>query len=207
MKKSNWAVFAILVVISAFLLWLWYYLGFNRVDNPFDLVLSICWWIGVGVLCWLIYRSEKKRQEQIRTIYVAPNALFNSERGIVKFDDPEQRVPLMEDILANLKYDFHKEDMPDQDDMQFDYVVRTEDFKQDDSQRQEDATADQTKTPASMAPVSPVQTASVTGPDDIAIPEEQDDPTWKGSVVRIDHENGNEEKDFDGLQQLVAVLA
>ena len=41
MKKSNVLITAVIVVVSAFLLWLWYNLGFNHVDSPLDLVLSV----------------------------------------------------------------------------------------------------------------------------------------------------------------------
>lgn len=34
MRKSNWLVVAIAVVASAILLWVWFTLGFNRVDSP-----------------------------------------------------------------------------------------------------------------------------------------------------------------------------
>lgn len=50
MKKSNVIVFVLLALASAFFLWLWYFLGLNRVDEPLDLVLSIVcggwssWW-------------------------------------------------------------------------------------------------------------------------------------------------------------------
>ena len=54
MKKSNVIVTAIIVVLSAFLLWLWYSLGLNTVDQPLDLVVSVVWWalvaIGAGLM-------------------------------------------------------------------------------------------------------------------------------------------------------------
>ena len=34
MKKSNVIVFVLLALASAFFLWLWYFLGLNRVDEP-----------------------------------------------------------------------------------------------------------------------------------------------------------------------------
>ena len=49
MKKSNVIVFVLLALASAFFLWLWYFLGLNRVDEPLDLVLSIVWWLGIAV--------------------------------------------------------------------------------------------------------------------------------------------------------------
>ena len=49
MKKSNVIVFVLLALASAFFLWLWYFLGLNRVDEPLDLVCPSCggwssWW-------------------------------------------------------------------------------------------------------------------------------------------------------------------
>lgn len=209
MKKSNWIILGVLVVISAFLLWLWYYLGFNKVDDPFDLVLSVVWWIGVALIGYLIYRAEKKRQQQIRTIYVSPDALFNVERGLVDCPDPEKRVSLMEEILDNLEYNFHKEDMPKEKDFEFKYVVRTEDFKEKDSKDDNDANATpEDATPAAEAPAvaeDATTNLSTQGDDD-------DEKTkWKGSVVKIDYDQDghqqNEESDFDGKDELTVALA
>ena len=33
------------------------------------------------------------------------------------------------------------------------------------------------------------------------------DPTWKGTVIKIDRQNGNSEISFDGIDQLKAALA
>lgn len=175
MKKSNVILFTILMVISFFLLWLWYYLGFNKVDSPLDLVLSIVWWLISAAFIFGIVRFEKQRRQQIRTIYVAPGMLFNSERGMVECTDPATRVTLMQDILANLKYDFNKEDMPEDDRYDFQYVVRTDDFDEKES-------SDQQR-------------------------QQQDETEWKGTVVKIDRTQGNEESSFDTKQALVAALA
>ena len=32
------------------------------------------------------------------------------------------------------------------------------------------------------------------------------DPTWKGTVIKIDRQNGNSETSFDGIDQLKAAL-
>ncbi|MCH4180421.1 MAG: hypothetical protein LKF44_03375 [Atopobiaceae bacterium] len=215
MKKSNWIVYVLLVLVSAFLLWLWYYLGFNKVDSPFDLVLSIVWWVGVAALVWFTFRSERRRQAQIRTIYVSPDALFNSERGLVSCPDPEQRVTLMADILDNLKYDFHKEDMPEEKDFDFRYVVRTEDFKEKDSEDGSEATTSdaaqaagaeattQETVSADATEVVPPIPVTATADDE---DKDKDKDKWKGSVVRIDWDaeghQTNEENDFDGKEQL-----
>ena len=50
MRKSNWLILAVLAVAAGLFLWLWYYLGFNFVDDPFDLVLAVVWWAVVLVL-------------------------------------------------------------------------------------------------------------------------------------------------------------
>ena len=89
MKKSNWILLTVFLIASIFLLWLWYYLGFNRVDNPLDLVLSIIWWVVIVVSFVVISRAEKKRREEIRTIYVGSDAIFNVERGLISVSDPD----------------------------------------------------------------------------------------------------------------------
>ena len=64
MKKNNYIVIALAVLVGAFLLFLWYYLGFNRIDNPLDLVISILWWVVDALVVAGILHFEKKRQEQ-----------------------------------------------------------------------------------------------------------------------------------------------
>ena len=64
MKKSNVIVFVLLALASAFFLWLWYFLGLNRVDEPLDLVLSIVWWL-VDV-----YKSHVLRAPFVSCCYV-----------------------------------------------------------------------------------------------------------------------------------------
>lgn len=214
MKKSNVVLFTVLILISAFLLWLWFYLGFNKVDSPLDLVMSIVWWVIAALLMFFIYRSEKKRREQIRTIYVSPGALFNSERGLVECPDPDRRVALMEGILTDLKYNFNKEDMPDDEDFDFTYVVRTEDFdKKDvkkDAKAQEDA-ADNAAATAEAVPAAGA-TMKMEGIDENGNPiadDQEQEVDWKGTVVKIyrDKNKDNEERPFDNKQTLLAALA
>ena len=57
MKKSNVIVFVLLALASAFFLWLWYFLGLNRVDEPLDLVLSIVWWLVIVVAIAVIVKD------------------------------------------------------------------------------------------------------------------------------------------------------
>ena len=64
-------VFVLLALASAFFLWLWYFLGLNRVDEPLDLVLSIVWWLVIVVAIAVIVKMERTRRRRVRTVYVA----------------------------------------------------------------------------------------------------------------------------------------
>lgn len=79
MRKSNWIIIAILVLASVLFLGAWYYLGFYRVDAPYDLIIAAIWWVLIIVVCICIHWAEKRRQERVRTMYLAPGVLFNPE--------------------------------------------------------------------------------------------------------------------------------
>lgn len=127
MKKSNWLAFIIAIIISAFLLWLWFFLGFNHIDAPLDLVLSIIWWVIIVVACYAIYRVEKKRQERARTCYVADRYIYNAEVGSITAEGVEAAVEKMHDVIKDLEYNFEVKDAPK--DAQFNFVVRSKKFK------------------------------------------------------------------------------
>ena len=169
MKKSNVIVLAVAALVAAFLLFLWYYLGFNHIDNPFDLVLTICWWIGIGLIVAGIMYVEHKRQRQIRTIYVSPTALYNSEKGIVALHDTTM-MEAMRTILEKLEYDFSREDLPDKKTFDYRFVVQTDEYKEGNEEKGEE-------------------------------------PTWKGTVTKINRENGNVETSFEDEEELMNVLA
>ncbi len=133
MKKNNVIVLAISAVAAAFLLWLWFYLGFNNVDSPTDLALAIGWWVGIVAIVAILIYLERKRQKQIRTIYVSPTALYNSERGIVALKG-DSFTDAMEGILQQLEYNFNKEDLPSSKTFDFRYVVQTDEYKEQDSE-------------------------------------------------------------------------
>lgn len=138
MKKSNFLVFAVALLASAFLLFLWYYLGFNHIDDPFDLVVSILWWLVIALLVGGIIYVERKRQRQIRTIYVSPTALYNSEQGIVGLHDTTT-LEAMRTILEGLEYGFGKEDLPDRKTFDYRFVVQTDEYKPVRNQGEEDS--------------------------------------------------------------------
>lgn len=169
MKKSNYIVLAVAALVAAFLLFLWYYLGFNRIDDPFDLVLTICWWIGIALIVFGIVQVERKRQRQIRTIYVSPTALYNSEQGIVALHGTTL-AEAMHGILDKLQYDFSKEDLPDKKTFDYRFVVQTDEYKEGNEEKGEE-------------------------------------PTWKGTVTKLDKENGNTETVFEDEQELLQALS
>lgn len=168
MKTNNYIVLGISAVAAAFLLFLWFSLGFSRIDSPLDLVLAIVWWLGIVVIAALIVRAENKRKRQIRTIYVSPTALYNSERGMVGLNNTTD-IAAMQDILGNLEYSFEKNDLPEPAKFNYKFVVQTDEFK--------------------------------------ASEDESGESTWKGTVIKIDRQNGNTEAPFDGERELREALA
>lgn len=128
MRKSNVIIMLVLVMASVFFLWLWYYLDFDLVDHPRDLVLSIVWWIVVVVACVGIQLAERVRRKNIRTAFLAPGLIYNSEAGIVRFEPPATYVSELQNILENLRYNFERPDEPNQSRIRFKYIVRTSKF-------------------------------------------------------------------------------
>ncbi len=128
MKKSNILILTIAVLASAFLLYLWWVLGFNKVDNPLDLTVSIVWWVVLAVLVALITRWERKRRRAVRTMYLSPTALYNSEVGVIEFEAASP-VAAMEEALKNLAYGFKVQDLPDAAEFDYRSVVKTDRYK------------------------------------------------------------------------------
>lgn len=203
MKKNNYIVMAVAVLISAFLLWLWFRLGFNEVDNPLDLVVSVLWWVVDALIVVGIVRFEKARQRQIRTIYVAPNALFNSERGVVAVEDARDRVDVMQSILEQLAYDFSNEDMPGKDDFEYRYVVQTDSYEKADEDAPQVEAFDLPEGQATDGAAAAAAMVAETGEK----PAKAAQPKWEGKVIKIDRQNGNVETKFSDLEELKAALA
>jgi len=89
MRKSNTIIAVIAIIAAIFLLWLWYFLGFNKVDYPLDMVLTIVWLAIVGVAVFVVHRREKIRQELVRRVFVtrANSRLYNSEAGVIAYTE------------------------------------------------------------------------------------------------------------------------
>lgn len=169
MKKSNWIGLAIAVLLDVFLLWLWFFLGFNRIDSPLDLVISIIWLVAIVAVAAAVNRLERQREKRLRTIYVSSTAVFNKERGLVSLGSAAAAPSVMERILRDMEYGFDLKEMPKPEEFNCRYVVQTDEYK--------------------------------------ATGGEGGDPTWKGTVVAIDHAAGNREMPFSSRDELAAALA
>lgn len=183
MRKSNYLVLGAAAVVAALLLVLWYHLGFNRIDSPLDLMLAIVWWAGIVAIAAILVRFEERRRRQIRTLYVSPKSLYSSELGMVGIGEAGA-VEAMRGMLGQLKYGFDSKGLPDRKKFEYRFVVRTDEFKEHDSEGGK---------PADGAAASSAA--------------QRKDPTWKGAVIKIDRQNGNSETPFDGIDQLKAALA
>ena len=169
MKKSNWIGLAIAVLVDVFLLWLWFFLGFNQVDSPLDLVISIIWLVAIVAVAAAVNRLERQREKRLRTIYVSSTAVFNKERGLVSLGSAAAAPSVMERILRDMEYGFDLKEMPKPEEFNCRYVVQTDEYK--------------------------------------ATGGEGGDPTWKGTVVAIDHAAGNREMPFSSRDEVAAALA
>ena len=131
MKKSNVIITVILALISIGLLWLWFYLGLNHVDEPLDLILSIVWWVVIVLVIVAILKIEKTRRARVRTMYVGDEAFFSSETGLVSYPEKSQLITLVEGVLKDLTYGFRKQDTPDPDQFTVRAIIRTTDMGDD----------------------------------------------------------------------------
>lgn len=182
MRKSNYLVLGAAAVVAALLLALWYHLGFNRIDSPLDLTLAIVWWVCIVAIAAILVRFEERRRRQIRTLYVSPKSLYSSELGMVGIEEAGA-VEAMRGMLGQLKYGFDSKGLPDRKKFDYRFVVRTDEFKERDGEGGK---------PADNAAGSAAQ---------------RKDPTWKGTVIKINRQNGNSETPFDGIDQLKEALA
>ena len=126
MKKSNWLIVGLLVVASVIFLAMWYALGFNLIDDPLDLIVSIVWW--VVIICLLIQWSENKRRRSIRTTLLAPRVMYNPEVGVVEFAPGQTHAQTLERILSNLTYGFDTEENANEQHIRFKQIVRSKKF-------------------------------------------------------------------------------
>ena len=129
MKKSNWIGLVIAVLVDVFLLWLWFFLGFNRIDSPLDLVVSIIWLVAIVAVAAAVNRLERQREKRLRTIYMSSTAVFNKERGLVSLGSAAAAPSVMERILRDMEYGFDLKEMPKPEEFNCRYVVQTDEYK------------------------------------------------------------------------------
>ncbi len=110
MKKKNWIGTAAATIASALLLTLWYVLGFNYVDAPLDLIISIIWWVVLAASVAGIAYAEQKRRRAMRTLFIGESMMFNPERGLVEIGEAD----VLDEaamLLDDLEYGFATEEM------------------------------------------------------------------------------------------------
>lgn len=178
MKKSNVVIFVLLALASAFFLWLWFFLGLNRVDEPLDLVLSIVWWAVVVVAIAVIVKMERTRRRRIRTVYVGDGLAFNSEAGLVELEEGVSTQEAVAAILDKLTYDFTRNDFPDEDEFRPKFFIRTKEFEADEPKEESEQSPEQESASAFRK--------------------------WKGEVFLVD---AKQERPFDTPEELSAILA
>lgn len=200
MKKSNWIIAVVLAVAAGFFLWLWYYLGFNFVDDPFDLVLAIGFWALIVALIIGISKAEQARCRRIRTVYVSGHSMFNSERGMINFEENAPTHDAIATILSNLKYNFAREDLPNLHQFGVEYIIRSTKFDAH-AQKNQLAQTDEEGQPsfADSQQVSPLLKQTVGA---AAIPTEKKE--WRGEVVVV---KTKETYPFETPEELAEILA
>lgn len=141
------------------------------------------WWVGIVAIAAILVRFEERRRRQVRTLYVSPKSLYSSELGMVGIGEAGA-VETMRGMLGQLKYGFDSKGLPDRKKFDYRFIVRTDEFKEHDEE--------------SGKPADNAAAGSTA---------QRKDPTWKGTVIKIDRQNGNSETSFDGIDQLKAALA
>ncbi|NGM18059.1 hypothetical protein GMI70_08680 [Eggerthellaceae bacterium zg-893] len=222
MRKSNVVVFALLALVSILLLWLWCYLGLDRVDYPLDLVLSIVWWIVLLLSAAVIIKVERTRRRRIRTIYAGERAGFNSEKGVFgmpSLTDVEAVQATMASVLCDLEYDFTREDFPKPRHLKVLYFVRTKKFKAKEYDESEDQKNARTAAASGSSEVPgaaegnaalrgsmyPPRGASSSGNATSTSSRRVVEPTeWVGEVVVV---GSDDAEPFDTSEELAKILS
>lgn len=79
-------VVAIAAVVCGVLLWAWFALGSDHVDDPLDLVVAVAWWLAVAAVVGGIVWAEGKRREKMRLAFVGEGVACIPEAGLVMPD-------------------------------------------------------------------------------------------------------------------------
>ncbi|MEC4272076.1 hypothetical protein VJ923_02740 [Adlercreutzia sp. R25] len=128
MRKSNWIVTAIAAVAAGVLLWMWFALGFNHVDDPLDLVVAVAWWLVVAAVVAGIAWAESKRREKMRLAFVGEGVVYNPEAGLVMPDAGETELGALERTLAGMAFPDEVAALDERVRPSFRWVVRSRKF-------------------------------------------------------------------------------
>ena len=128
MRKSNWIVAAIAAVACGVLLWAWFALGFNHVDDPLDLVVAVAWWLVVAAVAGGIVWAEGKRREKMRLAFVGEGAGCSPEAGLVMPDAGESELAALERTLSGMAFPDEVAALDERVRPAFRWVVRSRKF-------------------------------------------------------------------------------
>ncbi len=128
MRKSNWLVTAVAAVAAGVLLWVWFALGFNHVDDPLDLIVAVAWWAVVAAVIGGIYWAESKRREKMRLAFVGEGVVYNPESGLVTPDRGENELSALERTLSGMTFPDEVAELDDKARPAFRWVVRSRKF-------------------------------------------------------------------------------
>ena len=128
MRKNNWIVAAIAAVACGALLWAWFALGFNHVDDPLDLVVAIVWWLAVAAVVGGIVWAEGKRREKMRLAFIGEGIVYNPEAGLVMPDAGESELAALERTLSGMAFPDEVAALDERVRPAFRWVVRSRKF-------------------------------------------------------------------------------
>lgn len=128
MRKSNWLVVVIAVVAAIVLLWVWFALGFNHVDDPVDMVVAVIWWVAVAAIIAGIVWAENKRRQKMRVAFLGKKLVYSPEYGVIRTKKGGELAVLCT-MLSGMKFPDEVAPLDDETRESFRWVVRTRTFK------------------------------------------------------------------------------
>lgn len=129
MRKSNWLIIAVAVVASFLLLWAWFALGFNHVDDPVDMVVAVIWWVAVAAVIAAIVWAENKRRQKMQTAFLGKRLVYSPEFGVFRTKKKQSEIDMLQDILAGMTFPDRVVPLDNEVRDSFRWVVRTRNFK------------------------------------------------------------------------------
>ena len=128
MRKNNWIVAAIAAVACGVLLWAWFALGFNHVDDPLDLVVAVVWWLAVAAVVGGGGWAEGKWRETMRLAGWGEGLGFYPEAGLGVPDAGESELAALERTLAGMAFPDEVAALDERVRPAFRWVVRSRKF-------------------------------------------------------------------------------